>query len=100
MQTEIFAVIDSGNVKFVTALYVQDCGAYRSPNGPGSVITLYIYTHTKNIQFLKVNLKMLNFERSRNLVSVNRQKTVILKVGLNKYVFNVVHSVGTLNVMC
>ena len=43
---------------------------------------------------------MLNFERSRNLVSVNRQKTVILKVGLNKYVFNVVHLVGTLNVMC
>ena len=33
-------------------------------------------------------------------MSVNRQKTVILKVGLNKYVFNVVHLVGTLNVMC
>jgi len=49
MQTEIFAVIDSGNVKFVTALYVQDCGAYRSPSGPGSVITLYIYTHTQRI---------------------------------------------------
>ena len=45
MQTKIFAVIGSGNVKFVGALNVQVGIAYHSPNGSGSVITLYVYIY-------------------------------------------------------